>query len=70
MAPKTTHELIQVEAQNQSLTSLEAPKKRLLAKTALAGVLSAEEAVARRKESRAKFRSYLDAITVQPLKRY
>ena len=37
---------------------------------ALAGVLSAEEAVARRKESRAKFRSYLDAITVQPLKRY
>ena len=37
---------------------------------ALAGVLSAEEAVARRKESRAKFRSYLDAITVQPFKRY
>jgi len=37
---------------------------------ALAGVLSAEEAVARRKEARAKFRSYLDAITVQPFKRY
>jgi hypothetical protein len=37
---------------------------------ALAGVLSAEEAVARRKESRAKFRSYIHGITVQPLKRY
>jgi hypothetical protein len=37
---------------------------------ALAGVLSAEEAVARRKEARAKFRSYLNGITVQPLKRY
>jgi hypothetical protein len=37
---------------------------------ALAGILSAEEAVARRKEARAKFRKYVHAITVQPLKRY
>lgn len=37
---------------------------------ALAGVLSAEEAVARRKEARAKFRSYIHGITVQPFKRY
>jgi len=37
---------------------------------ALAGVLSAEEAVARRKETRAKVRSYIRGITVQPLKRY
>jgi hypothetical protein len=36
---------------------------------ALAGVLSAEEAVARRKEARAKFRNYIHGITVQPLKR-
>jgi hypothetical protein len=36
---------------------------------ALAGVLSAEEAVARRKEARANFRNYIHGITVQPLKR-
>lgn len=36
----------------------------------LAGLLSAEEAIAKRKAARAKFRQYLNAITVQPLKRY
>ena len=34
----------------------------------LAGVLSAEEAVARRKEARQKIRNYLHSITVQPFK--
>jgi hypothetical protein len=36
----------------------------------LAGVLSAEEAVARRKEARMKFRKYIHSITVEPLKKY
>ncbi len=36
----------------------------------LAGVITTEEAIVRRKEARANFRRYLDAITVQPFKRY
>ena len=35
----------------------------------LAGIISAEEAVVRRKEARQKVRNYLHAITVQPFKR-
>ena len=35
----------------------------------LAGIITTEEAIARRKAARANFRRYLDAITVQPFKR-
>jgi hypothetical protein len=35
----------------------------------LAGILTTEEAIARRKEARARFRSYLHSVTVQPFKR-
>jgi hypothetical protein len=36
----------------------------------LGGILATEEAIASRKEARAKFRKYLHSITVEPLKRY
>lgn len=36
----------------------------------LGSILATEEAIASRRESRAKFRKYLNSITVEPLKRY
>lgn len=57
MAPKTTHELIEAEVQNNSLTPFEIPKKHLLAKaTLVAGGLACAVSCGLAKPNRAQAR--------------